>query len=137
MAIGGMNPETKKRGSRIGVAVILAVLTMLASGCASMRPQADLAHAGYALSAAADVQSTQRALATGATEVNPLLGADPSTVKTVGLKAAGFFALRSIESTWESKLGRNLKWYEKILLWGIPIGLQSWAATHNSRVARR
>lgn len=138
MGVQGTN-RTKLQTLRRGVAAMaaLAILTTLTTGCASIRPRADIAHIGYAISAAADVHSTQQALATGADETNPLLGSNPSTAKVAALKTAGFLALRSLESSWERSLGRHLKWYEKILLWGVPIGLQTWAATHNAQVARR
>lgn len=135
MGVGGTNRHRKLH--RWVTAVTLSILTVLGTGCASIRPQADLAHIGYAVSAAADAHTTQQALATGAQEMNPLLGSDPSTAQVAALKTVGFVALRSIETSWERRLGRDLKWYEKVLLWGVPIGLQTWAATHNAQVARR
>lgn len=136
MDVGGTN-RSRKLHRWVAAATALSIITILGTGCASIRPQADLAHVGYAISAAADAHTTQQALASGAQETNPLLGSDPSAAKVAALKTVGFVALRSIETSWERKLGRNLKWYEKVLLWGLPIGLQTFAALNNSQVARR
>lgn len=114
-----------------------AFLTCLGSGCASMAPKADPMHAAYFATAAADVMTTQQALDRGAVEVNPLLGGQPSTGKLVALKAAGWFAVSSLESYLEKRMNRSLKWWERAIVWGAPIGVQSWAAYQNSNVARR
>ena len=126
------------RGTRRAIAgLTIAVLLIATTGCASIRPQLDVAHMGYMASAAADISTTNSALQSGATEMNPLLGSNPSTSRMAAVKTAGFFALRRIETSWQTKLRRPLKWYEKALLWGIPIAMQSWAAVHNSNVANR
>ena len=81
--------------------------------------------------------TTQQALDRGAVEVNPLLGGQPSTGKLVALKAAGWFAVSSLESYLEKRMNRSLRWWERAIVWGAPIGVQSWAAYQNSNVARR
>jgi hypothetical protein len=117
------------------LACVLVVVSGL--GCASLAPKADPIHAAYLAAATADVVATQQALDRGGQEVNPLLGSQPSTIKLVGVKAAGWFAARSLESYLESRMNRQLKWWERVIVWGAPIGVQTWAAYHNSNVARR
>lgn len=136
MNTGGTN-RTRKSHSWVAAAAALWIITIVGTGCASIQPRADIAHVAYGISAAADMHTTEQALAAGGQEINPLLGSDPSVAKVAALKTAGFIGLRSIETSWERKLGRGLKWYEKVLLWGLPIGLQTFAALNNSQVARR
>jgi hypothetical protein len=128
---------TGRRVRKISAGLVAVTLLVASTGCASIRPQMDVAHIGYMASAAADISTTNKALASGATEMNPLLGSNPTTGRMAAVKTAGFFALRRIETSWERKLRRPLKWYEKALLWGLPIAVQSLAAVHNSNVARR
>ena len=116
----------------MSLAIAVLAITIFASGCASVRPQADPAHFAYLAAAAADTATTQSALARGGTEMNPLLGENPSVGRVVALKAVTFMGLRSVENRWQRKLGRRLKWYEKALVWGLPIAVQGLAAKLNS-----
>jgi hypothetical protein len=118
------------------VALVFTVFSLGSTGCASVTPKADPVHVAYFASATADVVTTQQALDRGAVEVNPLLGSQPSTGKLVAVKAAGWFAMNSLENYLEKRMNRSLKWWEKAFVWAAPIGIQSWAAYHNSRVAR-
>ena len=94
-------------------------------------------HGAYIATAAADVVATRQALDRGARETNVLLGSSPSTGAIVGLKMAGWVGLRSLEGYLEKRFHRPLEWWERLLLWGAPIGLQSWAAFNNNGTARR
>ena len=118
------------------LALLSALIVFNGLGCASVAPKADPVHAAYMATAVADVVTTQQALSRGGHEVNPLLGSQPSTAKLAGIKVAGWFAARSFESYLENRMKRQLKWWERVIVWGAPIGVQSWAAYHNSNVAR-
>jgi hypothetical protein len=128
-----------RRGNhaRASVLALLSALVVLNGlGCASVAPKADPVHAAYIATATADVLTTQQALGRGGQEANPLLGSQPSTAKLAGIKVAGWFAARSLESYLEGRMNRRLKWWERVIVWGAPIGVQTWAAYHNSTVAR-
>lgn len=118
--------------------VLLIVFVMLAgAGCASLAPKASPSHAAYLASSAGDVISTERALAAGAREANPLLGENPSTPKLIGVKVATWAGLRAFEEALEREFGRDLKWWEQAILWAVPAGLQTWATFRNMGVADR
>lgn len=117
--------------------LLLLAATITSTACASMAPRADPLHGAYIASAAADIVSTQGALDRGAKETNVFLGDSPSTGAIVALKTAGWLGLRALEIHVEKRLKRPLQWWERVLLWGAPIGLQTWAAFNNQSTARR
>jgi len=121
---------------RLIVAVAVLMVTASGIGCASVRPQVSPGHVGFILASAGDVLSTNRALSSGATEQNPLLGGNPSTSKLLAMKVGGWAALRTIENAVEGEIGRPLHWWENLLFWAIPTGVSVWATQHNLYVAR-
>lgn len=90
-----------------------------------------LGHAGYIGAQTADVITTRYAIDQGATETNILLGDRPSTLKLIVWKTAIWLALRDMEVQWEKHLGRDLRWYERLLYWGPSIVLGVLAARIN------
>jgi hypothetical protein len=118
------------------LALLITLIALNGLGCASVAPKADPVHAAYMATATADIVTTQQALGRGGHEINPLLGSQPSTAKLAGMKVAGWFAARSLESYLEGRMKRQLKWWERIIVWGAPIGVQTWAAYNNSTVGK-
>ncbi len=120
---------------RLAVAVLVLCAHGLTVGCATLTPKLTPGHVGFIAASAGDVFSTQRALSVGATERNPFLGEQPGTGKIIALKVGGWAAMRTIERAVEKEIGRDLKWWENVLLWIIPTGVSVWATQHNMRVA--
>lgn len=131
-------PSIKPRqltAHRHAVAVLVLCAQGLTVGCATLTPKLMPGHVGFIAASAGDVFSTKRALAVGATERNPFLGEQPGTGKIIALKVGGWVAMRTIERAVEKEIGRDLKWWENVLLWIIPTGVSVWATQHNMRVA--
>lgn len=130
-------PTSERSGAPLAVLVLLCGLLALvpAIGCASIAPRPTVAHGAFLGVSTLDVISTQKALAAGAQEINPLLGDNPTALKMTAVKMVGWSLLRTIENTVEKEIGRDLRWYEQILFWAIPTGLTAWASAHNFGVA--
>ncbi len=120
---------------RLVAASLCAALAISGIGCASLAPRPSVGHAGFLAVSTLDVVSTQRALAAGAQEINPLMGSNPTALKMTAVKMVGWSLLRTIENTVEQEIGRDLRWYEQVLFWAIPTGLTAWASAHNFGVA--
>lgn len=129
-----MFSSTSRTAPLVAAVALFSLVTV--SGCASVAPRPEPTHVAYMAAAAADTISTQQALDRGGKEANPLLGSDPSGELMTGLKIGGFLGMRVLEEHIEDSLNREMKWWEKALLWAAPIGIQSYAAWHNSNVGR-
>lgn len=121
------------RAAATVAAMLLACAAM--TGCASMMPR-HLEHGAFIVTATADVVHTTAALDRGAQELNPLLGDRPGIRTLIGAKVLSWAVVVEIESAIEQAKGRLLHWWERVLLWAFPIGLNAWAAVHNAGVCR-
>ena len=117
---------------RVAAAFFLVALT----GCASVAPRPTVAHAWFGASAVWDTATSQAAFDRGATEQNPFMGSNPSTLKMAAFKGAGFAGMRAIENAIEEQVGRQLTGWEQFWLYFIPNAVQTWAGFHNHGVAR-
>jgi len=129
--------QSRRAPVRLVAAFLTALLAFAGTGCATLAPKRSVAHAGFIAASAADVVSTQKALAAGATEKNPFMGDNPSAAKMAAVKLVGWSLIRTLEHTVESEIGRDLRWYEQVLFWAIPTGLTAWASAHNFNVAQQ
>ena len=120
---------------RLVAAILCGALTVAGIGCASFAPKPTIAHAGFIAASTIDVIYTQKALGAGAQELKPIFGQNPSVAKMAAVKMAGWSLIRILETTVEKEIGRELKWYERVLFWAVPTGLTAWASAHNFGVA--
>ena len=108
----------------LGICALIVVL----SGCASSNA-GRLLNTGVAVSGVGDLVSTRQAIARGGYEMNPILGQGvwrQSLIKFVGVSVV--IAGAQIVERKQPVLAHILR--------GLAIGVQGWAAIHNTKVMR-
>jgi len=111
--------------------VVLAALLLL--GCASVRPQIDPLHIAYIGTATTDTLTSIRAMEHGGVETSPIYGGAPPAAVLIGAKVAGWLVLRWVDSILPEDTPTGMR----LLLWGIPIAIQTYGTIKNIKVGNK